>query len=464
MQTLIALYLWGLSLWVLWKMLRDFQRRTHDLLSLRNFFLLGYVIFQLHSAAGSLVSDEYGKFPVTFPAYSGFIFAIWSTIFLFVFLYTYDRGWLSVRMADRLPRTSVAPGALSLLALAVLMTLLAVILRFTVTIPYIGIVAVNVGIGASAVACGLVGWVWVRQLFNPFLMAYGGAIVMANLVNVVTGAFGRRSLIAVLGAVLWGMYYSRWRYMTVGPMLRRFAILAIIPVLVVALFSSVRSPRERGRTAGEHLQAITQGGNIATGLAALSSGQATGAGAMWALESYPERFAHRHLMTVWYFIVYPVPRAWWPDKPWPLSILTAELAMMSGMPRGVFTAPPGIVGNAAAEGGFYALIIYAVLGGMFVRFFDQLIFNSALSPFVVLPIGSALGQALGLARGETSAFAHIMVQTVVLMWLAMLLAAKFLEATGWAGAAQEWRAVEVPEYEPQADHPAAAQAAVGAGQ
>lgn len=464
MQTLIALYLWGLSLWVLWKMLRDFQRRTHDLLSLRNFFLLGYVIFQLNSAAGSLMANDFGLFPVTFPVPTGFTFAIWSTIFLVVFLYTYDRGWLSVRMANRLPRTSVAPGALSLLALAVLMTLLAIALRFAVAIPYVSIVATSVGIGASAVACGLVGWVWARQLLNPFLMAYGGAIVVANMANVVMGAFGRRSLIAVLAALLWGMYYSRWRYMAAGPMIRRLALLAIVPIVLVALFSSVRSPYERSRTAGEHLQAILQGGNLAKGLTSLSSGQMTGAGALWALESYPERFEHRHLMTVWYFIVYPVPRAWWPDKPWPLSILTAELAMMSGMPRGLFTAPPGIVGNAAAEGGFYALIIYAVLGGMFIRFFDQLTFNSALSPFVVLPIGSALGQALALARGETSAFAHIMVQTVVLMWLVMLLAAKFLEATGWAGAADQWRAVEVPEYELQADHPAAAQAAAGAGQ
>lgn len=430
MPLLIACYLWGLSLWVLWKMFRDFQRRTHDLLTLRNFFLLGYVIFQLSSAAGSLAAERYEPFAVTFPVSAGATFAVWSTVFLFVFLWTYERGILSVPLANRMPRTTVAPHSLALLALAVTMTLLAFALRFTVQIPYVALVAVNVGVGASAVACGLVGWVWVRQLYNPFLAIYGGAIVFANMVNVVTGAFGRRSLVAVLAAVLWGMYYGRWRYMRAGAMLRRFALLAIVPIVFVALFSSVRSPYERERTFGEHVRAILQGGSIANGLAMLTSGQSTGAGAMWALENYPERLESRHLMTVWYFIVYPVPRAWWPGKPMPLSILTSELAMMSGVPRGVFTAPPGIVGNAAAEGGFYALIVYAILGGIFVRFFDQILFNSALSPFVVMPIGSALGQALALARGETSAFANIMVQTVVLIWLAMLAAAKFLEATG----------------------------------
>ena len=73
---------------------------------------------------------------------------------------------------------------------------------------------------------------------------------------------------------------------------------------------------------------------------------------------------------------------------------------------------PGIIGHAAAEGGWYAVIVYAIVGGLFFRFFDEIITLNLESPFVVLAVGSAMGHYIGLPRGSVPNFAFLAVMTV----------------------------------------------------
>jgi threonine/homoserine/homoserine lactone efflux protein len=72
-------------------------------------------------------------------------------------------------------------------------------------------------------------------------------------------------------------------------------------------------------------------------------------------------------------------------------------------------------------------VIYAVVAGLFLRFFDEILFTNATSPLVVVAIGSALGQVVGLARGATAPFAFVFVTTVVGTLACMLLIGRSLE-------------------------------------
>ena len=91
---------------------------------------------------------------------------------------------------------------------------------------------------------------------------------------------------------------------------------------------------------------------------------------------------------------------------------------------------PGIIGHSIADGGWPVLFLYAILFGIFLRFFDEIVSLNPHSVFMIIPIGAALGQVIGLARGETSTFAMAYVMSVGGSMLLMIIIAKFLEHLG----------------------------------
>lgn len=437
--TALGLYFWALSGLLILMMVWEHHHKAHDLLSLRNLFLVGFIVFQLSSAAVSLYLDDFGNYRVRYPRQAGLQFAVMCTVFVLVFLWAYRRGWIVRWLAGKLPQTTAAPTGFFLLTMGMILTLVGIVLRMALQVSLLAILANYAAIGFAAIACGLVGWVWGRRLLNPAMILVGLVILVVNLANAAWGEFGRRPLIAVFGALIWGMYYSYWRYLPLRSLLHRLTLVSLGPLLIVALFTSVRASSEKDRTASEHLQAVVHSGQVGEGMWQLLSGQGTAAAAMWVIENYPERFEYRHLMTLWYSVAIDVPRAWWPDKPLPLSKLIPEQAKIPNVNWRSLTLPAGIVGNAAAEGGWYALVIYAIFMGLFIRFFDQLVQNTLSSPFVVLAVGSALGQVLGLARGETSLFANIFLLTFASAGICMVAVGKLVQSMGLVGQAVQSR-------------------------
>lgn len=424
MTLMIGLYLFGLAGLLLLMMLWQRLRGTCELISVRNFAFLGLIVFQITSVGFRMFTGQFAPFVISQPGKMGLIFAIEVTIFVVILLLAYRYGWLVRRVAARAPRAPEAGSTGTLLTLSVLLTMIAVPLRFAVPIPAVGVVADMVGVGASAIACGLVGWVWAPRLLNPATIMMAGIILLANLFIVMTGEFGRRNLIAIFGCMIWGMYYSHWRYLPDRKLLTALAVMAAGPVIFLALYTSVRSSAEHDRTAGQQLQHITTGGNVKSGMMMLLDGQNTGTETLWLIENYPENFEPTPLMTITYFFEVNVPRLFWPDKPEPLSTKVATQARIRKVNRDRIKLSPGILGQIQADGGWYALILYALIGGLMLRFFDEMILVQASSPFVVLPIGSALGQILGLARGDTSTFANTYFITVFGTLLIMLMAGR----------------------------------------
>ncbi len=427
MTTMLAMTLVLMAIAVVAIMFRDHRRGDCELLSCRNMALVGLILFQLSSCAYSLYTGDHSNFYISNPVRTGFQFVAMIAIFIVLSLWSYRRGWLVTTLARKLPTTYAMPSDTALLFNAAFLTVLAVVLRFGVAIPLIAIVSGMVGIGLSAVAGGLVGWVWGRRLLNPAVIFYSLAIIVANVAIVMSVSFGRRSLVAVGGAIVWGMYYSAWRHLRTSSILARMALVSLAPILFIALFTSVRSSGEHQRSTGEHLRKIVQGGNIVRGVVSLVSGQYAGSISLFLIENYPENHEYRHMESVYYFVVLPVPRRWWPSKPIPLSMEIAKEARISRVNWSRLKLGPGIIGHAAAEGGWYALIVYAILGGMFFRFFDEIIRINIDSPFVVLAVGSALGHFLGLPRGSVPNFAFLAVMTIGGAMLIMIVLGKIVE-------------------------------------
>lgn len=422
MNIIVAMYLFGLSLWVIWLMFKHHSDGTCDLLSIRNFALIGFILFQLTSAAVPLLFGDYGRFHINSPTSTSLIYSVMVTVFLIVMLWAYRHGWGCRSVISMLPLPRTIPSDASLILLAIIVGALGWVLRFAVNIPLVSILGSLVGVGLASVSAALVGWVWTRRLFNPAIALISIFVIVAGVLNVVTGAFGRRGLLAVGSAILWGMYYSHWRYIATPTLLRKIALASIIPVILLALFSSGRVSSEKERTPQEQIKAMLSA-DIKDGMVRLLGGQGCGTVSMWIVENYPEHFEYRNLLTLRYFFLTTIPRSWWPDKPLPLSSYIAHDAALpgvnktvgakSGGGRGGISIGPGIIGHAIADGGWPVLFLYAVLFGLFVRFFDEMIYASSYSPIIVLPVGAALGQIVGLSRGETSNFANNYVIAVV---------------------------------------------------
>lgn len=431
MHQAVSVYLICLAVFLVGYMLWQYTTHRRDLLNVRNIAIVGFILFQLTSAAISTWGGWNPIYKLLDWDQTSLKYATMVTVFVAVFLFTYEKGWVSRKVARLVPTSRAVPTLGTVLGLAILMTVLSIGLRFGLRIPYIGILANNAGLAFAAIAGGLVGWAWAPRLFNPAIAFVALAILGVNLVMSLYGAFGRRELVGIGVCFLFGAYYSHFRYMRPSFVLARVVVLAIPPLLFIAAFTSIRGSKGEGHELGQAVSAIRSESDIKSGLLLLFDGQNVGPGSMWLIENYPDRYEYRHLMTVWYFFINPVPRAWWPEKPEPLSAQMAGKVRMKGVDASKLNIGPGIIGHAASEGGWYALLIYAFLGGLLLRFFDEIIALGAMTPFVVLPFGSVTGHILGMPRGETSLFTFQTILGIVSTYLVLIVIARVVERMGW---------------------------------
>lgn len=436
MQAITATYLILLSLVVALIMMRDHVKGRVELLSIRNFTLLGFIVFQLTSGAVILYRDYDPKYPLTDSGRTGVAFAFSCTVFLIILLAMYRWGPVVRKAARALPTTRVVPSEPFMWLCAVTLMMMALFLRAFVAVPLIAALADYLGTAFASIACGLAGWTWAKRFLNPAAMVYAMVIFLGSAAAVMVGSFGRRGLVAVGAGLIWGMYYSRLRYADGKRVIVQALLAAAIPAILLAMYTSARSSTEHERGVAEHIKAMATKGDVGMGFMLLLDGQGTAGVSMWLMEQCPESYPYRWFHTPKYALLFPVPRRLWPDKPEPLSSQIAEMANRQGVNRSGLTVGPGIIGHAAHEGGFIALIVYAILGGLFLRFYDEIIAKCPTSPFVVLPVGASMGQIVGLARGETAAFIFAYVFGVLGSYFALLMVARFVERTGLAGATQ----------------------------
>ncbi|MEZ6242468.1 MAG: O-antigen polymerase [Phycisphaerales bacterium] len=433
MQTVLAAYLFILAIAVLAYMVAGYLRGRDDMLSLRNFFLLGFVIFQLTSAAVALKTGITMPYGVQDLTATGSIYCVWVTSFLITFLVVYEMGLLSKPLARITPAIKMQPTEPFLWIASCCFLFLGLALRF-VPIPLVGVLANMLGVALLAIAAGISAWIWARRPLNPAAVTLLITISSCAVVFALIGEFGRRSLVAVGGCVLWGAYYSRMRYEAQQTVIVRLAVLAVPLVVFVALFTAARgSLRNENADLKQQLSTVAAA-DAKTGILGLLDGQGAGVHSMWLIENFPDSYPYRPFLssTIGYFLAYPIPRdGFWDEKPDSLSMDLPSLARLRNVNRDVLTIGPGIIGHAAADGGFPFVILYAFLFALILRYFDQVTRNNALQPLAVLPVGAALGQVLGFPRGEAGVFLFIYLFSATASYILMFVGAKMLERSGF---------------------------------
>ncbi len=434
MNYALSMYVVLLGAVITYRVYMQYARGEEELISARNFAVLGFLYFQIWSVLYPLMTGNMLHYRVDDMLTAGLIYVAMATVFVVIFGFIYKRGWIVSWLARKTPIPPSMPPEPVLWAVALALAPLAMLSKFAVSLPLVGLLTLYAGNSLAAMSAGIAAWIWARRMFNPAVALMAGALFLINSFTATIGEFGRRPLIGVAICMLWGMYFSVWRYQPLRRWLPTMAVLVTIPLIMLMVYSAVRMRHGASDTVDALMHGVQSSGDISKGFLSIFYSD-TGAIGLWLIETHPDTFEPRPLFTLYYTFLNPVPRQWWPEKPYPLGM---EITQMAGIRRvgENMNLGPGIIGHAAAEGGWYALVIYAILGALLLRYFDLLVKRAPRNPLIMLPLGSTLGQVVAMPRGETSLFTWIFVFGTGVTYMLMLMLAWMAKTAGvGAGAA-----------------------------
>jgi len=433
MAILIALLMVFISVALIAMIFIQYIRESDELLSVRNFFLAGFIVFQLTSAVVMLRTTNYGPMSLHNLETTATIYAFMILAFLALFFLAYRRGWGAKSLARWVPVGEAAPGVTSMLTLSFVIVAIGMFFKFVLSyVPIIGPMAEMMSTGILSLAAGLAAWAYAPRLWNPVVGGIAMVVVLLAMATVMHQAFGRRAILSILTCVMWAAYHGYWKHLPPARSLARMSVLTIGAVLVLAAFTAIRSGAERERSAIQQVQQMQQNvGQVRSGVVDVFAGQDTARNSMWILENYPERFEYMPLHSVYHFVTMPIPRMFWANKPDALGRIAVRQSGAGRQKQDNYSIGPGLVGHMAADNPWLSLVLYAIGLGLLLRFFDEIVRLHPVNPFMVLPMGTTLGHIIGMPRGELSLFTFNAIWGTIAAYILMIVVARTMATLGW---------------------------------
>jgi hypothetical protein len=398
LTTILGIYLVLFSIALIVIMRVDAARDRCPLLSTRNFFLMGIILFQSSSGAVTLLMEETERGAeledYTLP---GLVFCTILTVFVALFLWLYR----SLGFIDRfaLARTRIRTCSQSRLLWA-------------------GIVVTLIGITIATA--------WARSVFNFAIAAVLGLTLVASSATLLVGAFGRREIIGLFFSIVWALYFEKWRYMPVSRLFPRLTVAVVGLSLAVLVFSASRVGGQNvDRSLGQQVERLLQieWENVQARFFDAVSGQFAGGISMYLYDARLKDSAYDPLHSLAYFVTLPIPRDFWPGKYEGLGYTAPDVAGVTRV-ADEFSWGPGLVGHLCNDIVFLSLPIYTLILAAAFKYMDVRTAASVRDPMTVAVFGSALGQGLGMPRGEIGLFAFNLLAAIVGAWLFSRLAAR----------------------------------------
>lgn len=424
-QLLILLYLLLAAGLVVMILLQGLTRRV-ELMSFRNFYLAGFIVYQIISPMKVVMAEGAGMFRLQNANDSGLILFVYALVFLPFYFFAYHKSVVGKWIARRFEVPPKVNSDFSLLLLGFCLVFVGVGARFSTNLPVLRSVAYHFSVGLAVVACALVGWVWSRRRANLGVVIVGLLVLAVAVPLAVHGAYSRRALLGVGMGAAWGAYYGFGNRLRPVTLIAWLTPLVLLAVVLVSAYTSVRgNTRDINHTLTDTIREMASA-RIFDGVLDVFGGQQCGSAAMWCIENYPSQEEPRHLFSLRQMANQFVPRVWWPNKPKPLANELARIARVDGVNRSAITLTPGVIGYAAAEGGLYAVIAYALFFGGFTRLFDEIVQLNRNEPYTIAACGVAMGHMLGIARGDLANFTVNITVTFIATYVCIWLMRKML--------------------------------------
>lgn len=433
MQMMLAIAALMLSLSIIGGIVRGIIR-DRAIVTTRNAFLAGLLLFQVNAMILPLATDQFGEIGPTHPQFSGTVMLGMLIAFTACFWVIYNKGWFRLGLQNKLGTTLPIPSDKAIMIMAVLLLVSMIIFRLVlIYIPFFNILALIIAPGLGAGACAAICWVWARNIRNPVITAMTVAIVLTAFSLAIYQQFGRRDALSVLAACLWGAFHGGLKNVNFRRAAIPFAIVGGIAFLTVAALTSSRTEKSVDLTVGQLFQRLFSA-DLVVGILGVVGGSDAGPISMWVVENRSDPSTWEFLHSVKYCGTMAFPRAIWDQyfsTPKPLAFgftMIAEVGVTGKAPA--FNVGPGLVGHMMNDNPLFAFPLYTIIIAAGLRLLDDRVNQDPNNPFAVIPVGCALGEIMALARGELGLFMFRTIVVITSAWIAVWLIGKVLVMAG----------------------------------
>jgi len=379
--------------------------RRSDLLTAWNFFLLGSINFVgLASLKAAYESDTFRILAYERRDYELYII---GAITFFVALFgAYYLIKFPRKMAGRLFRKWPP------VSMPVLYTMIALAMG-SVVIAYLPFYISGVSQAISQlsnkgiiVAVALAFVAWFKERSNPVLLGILIGIFLLSAVLSIMAGGGRRSLLSVGVTIPICIYWTWVRYKSPWYNLVFFGTTAIVGILLLAAYTSIRHFDRRGemkeRSIANAFDALKELPTLmfssdVEGLAGQNATQTS----LAAIHLYTNELPPKPFHSVIFVSTIAIPREFWEGKPMGLGYMLPKDARARGTRA---TWGPGIVGHGFHEGGLHMLIFYGLLAGCALRFLDEQLVRQPDNPYLLAMLSAMSGHLIGWTRGDIATF------------------------------------------------------------
>lgn len=387
-----------------------FQRKS-ELITGWSFFLAGVAIF---IGIGSL---EAAMTPLRFPGLDWFEptkaevnrWLLHTTAFLIALFLSYYYDPISRRAAGRTFNKwpALTPSLMLFVVLFCLFLVAVSLIPGIMRIPFLAQTVMNVSHKALIFACLFSFVLWYRSRKNLMWLAMFAAIFLAAGIFTMTVSQGRRLVLTVLLVPVLVVYYYQIRHWRPSRTLMAVG-LAVFGLFVAELmYSSIRHFDRRGdrqeRTAKNVIGQVKTIGQkdwysrFANDKLWHFSQQVVHYGMITDRFISLDRLHPKPFNTFKFFLVYPIPRSIWPDKPVSLGrTITFEVQNRKT------SWGTGVAGHAVYEGGIIVALMFGYFAAFGIRFFVDPLARQPDNPFLIGMLTCASAQLVAWPRGDVS--------------------------------------------------------------
>ena len=403
-----------------------YLRRTSDILSAWNIFLLGGSMFMgvgcLAVAYGDFHWPELQWFQPSQSDVRNYVLGavtFYGTLYLCYFWFSWPKR-LVANFMNKWPPMSNS----FLIFCVAVFVLLAFAALATHGIPILSSLFFN--ISHKAIVFGVVftfcHWYQDKRKL-PLLLLFLGMFAFAGLFAMVEFR-GRRLLLSVAVAPLICMYWLHWRYLPPLKNVMRLGFATLLAFTVTVVYSSFRhfdaAPGEfSARTFGSTIQALKTVQldkafeYVRQNMFFYFSQYCTHYSLLTIQLVDNGQIEVEPLNTLAFLAAYPVPRVLWENKPQALGgrMVTEVLRLPYRTNWGL-----GIVGNCYHEGGLPVVVLYAVLMVLGIRVLDDALVRQPNNVFLLGILCTSAPHFAALIRGDPTNMSAEIIESFAFAW------------------------------------------------
>ncbi|MEO1495964.1 MAG: hypothetical protein AAFV43_02315 [Planctomycetota bacterium] len=376
-------------------------RRKSDVFTTWNLYLVGALIF---SGLSGINATGHGHYLATYTFGDYQLYMLGAIGFHLSATLTYHFLRTPRRLAGR---TLLAWPKLSgwvLVIITVGLTSVGALQRYPLPVPFIGQLLFQFGTVAPLLAFSCAFIAWYRDRSNPLLLTLMLGIGAFTVFMMLGVGSSRRYLAGALAVVPVSLYWIWLRYRSTPVTLCWIAAGVLIGLPVIKGYSAVRhTVRTEGGGSARAMALLREmpsrivSGGSSEGFMGQDSVEAA-LMTIHMLNDNSDRLRVEPFFTAKFILANPIPRTFWPEKPVSLGIRLPEAAKLhkQGIQANLGV---NVSGQCFYDGGLWIHLLYGLIWGAFLRYYDELLVRQAGNPLLIGGLVAMAPQIIGFPRG-----------------------------------------------------------------